>query len=425
MQEDFLHFCWKFRKFASPHLTTTDGETVTIIHPGQHNHDAGPDFAQARVKIGDLIWAGDLEIHTYSRFWHQHEHHKDPAYNNVILHVVYRDDKPVYKENGQRMPTVELAPHIDLELVQRYEALIAHKSWVPCAAQLKSVDAVVWTTWLERLAIERMEQRVQELETVLQWTNNNWEEAFYIRLMRYMGMKVNATPFEQVAKSLPLKLLAKHKNQLLPLEAMLFGQAGLLAQIFTDAYPVELQKEYDFLRKKYALQPIPASAWKWMRLRPANFPTIRLAQMAQLIFQSQHLFSRVLEAEDVTTLSRFFDVTPSTYWRNHYQFDKQSRTRVKKLGKTAINNLLINTVIPFVFFYGRYKSQPNLQEKALNWLAALPPEKNSITSKWAALVRPAAHAGESQAMLQLKKNYCDPVRCLQCAVGNKILQQSS
>lgn len=425
MQEDFLHFCWKFRKFASPHLTTTDGERVTIIHPGQHNHDAGPDFAQARVKIGELIWAGDLEIHTYSRFWHQHEHHKDPAYNNVILHVVYKDDKPVYKENGQRMPTVELAPHIDLELVQRYEALIAHKSWVPCASQLKSVDAVVWTTWLERLAIERMEQRVQELEAVLQWTNNNWEEAFYIRLMRYMGMKVNATPFEQVAKSLPLKLLAKHKNQLLPLEAMLFGQAGLLAQIFTDAYPIELQKEYDFLRKKYSLQPLPASAWKWMRLRPANFPTVRLAQMAQLIFQSQHLFSRILEAESVAELSRFFDVTPSTYWRNHYQFDKHSRTRVKKLGKTAINNLLINTVIPFVFFYGRYKSQPHLQDKALNWLAALPPEKNSITNKWAALVRPAAHAGESQAMLQLKKRYCEPVRCLQCTVGNKILQLRS
>lgn len=422
MREDFLHFCWKFRKLSPYPLTTTSGEPVTIIQPGQHNTDAGPDFSNARIKIGSLTWAGDVEIHVHSREWDQHQHQQDPAYNNVILHVVYRDDKPVRKANGEPMPTLELASVLDLKLVQSYEKLLAHRAWIPCADQIHKVHDITWIQWKERMTVERLESRVQDLDLLLRQTGNSWEEAFYQRVMQNMGMKVNAQPFLQLAKSISLTLLAKHKNNALQVSALLFGQAGLLAQIFIDDYPIQLQKEYDFLRKKYQLQPLPASSWKWLRLRPANFPSIRLAQISRLIHQSQHLFSQVCESDTVDDLKALFQVQPAEYWNTHYQFDKPSSMRSKRLGESAINNILINSVVPFVFFYGRYKSQPDLQEKAIRWLEELPAEKNQIINKWSTLTGKVKHAGESQGLLHLKKYYCDQVRCLHCTIGNSILK---
>lgn len=424
MREDFLHYCWQYRKIQDQPLNTTDGEQVVVVHPGQHNTDAGPDFTSARLKIGDLLWAGDVEIHIKSSEWHQHQHDEDPAYNNVILHVVYEDDKPAFKANGQTIPTLQVKGHIDWAMVERYEQLVQNRDWIPCAPLLHKVPDFHWHQWLGRLTIERLEERAADIEGLLHQTNHSWEAAFYLRLMRNFGMKVNGIPFETLARSLPLALLAKHKNQLLQIEALLFGQAGFLAQVFTDPYPVALQREYAHLRHKYDLQPLPEGSWKWLRLRPANFPTIRLAQFAALVYQQNHLFSKLLEADTIKTLQAYFHVSPSSYWDDHYRFDKQSKPRKKTLGKAAINNILINTVVPFVFYYGQFKQQPDLRDKALAWLEEIPPERNHIVSKFSRLHKKPEHAGQTQAMLRLKQKYCTPVRCLHCQVGNFVLQHS-
>lgn len=425
MREDFLHFCWKYRKLSPTPLHTTEGEVISIIHPGQHNTHAGPDFTNARIKIGNLTWAGDVEIHVRSSAWDQHQHQHDPAYNNVILHVVYRDDKPAKKDNGQQMPTLELTKHIDLQLINTYKKLMAAKAWIPCQDQLHKVPPVIWHNWKERMTIERMQNRFQALEVLFNQAKASWEEAFYQQLMRHLGLQVNSHPFEQLARTLPLTILLKHRDQLLQLSALLYGQAGMLAQVFTDSYPIALQKEYAYLRKKYNLTPLPAGSWKWLRLRPANFPTIRIAQMAMLLHQKQHLFSSILGATHIKELQTLFSVATDTYWHTHYRFDTHSKHRVKRMGTLAVNNLLINCVIPFVFFYGKYKQKPLLEEKALGWLSSLPAEQNQIIKRWKSLDTSSKHAGDSQGLLHLKKQYCDKARCLQCSIGVQLLQKGS
>jgi hypothetical protein len=421
MQEEFLHYIWKYRRFEHSGLHTTDGEPVTIQHPGMHNPNAGPDFTAARLTIGELRWAGDVEIHLRSSDWYRHRHQDDAAYHNIVLHVVYTDDRPALDAQGQRIATVELKGRIPENVILQYDQLRKSRLWVPCAGLIGSVDRFTIDLWLERLLVERMEDRFDRIAGLMAKTGNSWEETFYLLLARHFGMQVNSVPFEVLAASTPLKILAKNKDKLLSLEALLFGQAGMLAQVFRDEYPRKLQQEYDHLRKLHNLQPQPGTAWKFSRLRPANFPTIRIAQFAALVHQSAHLFSRILDTEKPEALRKLFAVEASEYWRNHFRFDKPVPARPRRFGAAATDGVLINVVAPFLFYYGRHMKQENLTQRSLILLEALPAEKNGVITKWEGLIGPIAHAAQSQAALHLKKHYCDDKRCLQCAVGNKLV----
>jgi Protein of unknown function (DUF2851) len=424
MKEDFLHYIWRTRRF-SPHqpLLTLDGQALQIVQAGEYNTHAGPDFFNARIRIAHTEWAGNVEMHLRASEWYTHQHHLDPAYDSVILHVVWEADQAVTRSDGSPIPTLCLQPYVDGSLVHHYRELLfnAGRQWIPCAEQIGKVPDIVRLNWMDRLLVERLSEKTEYLARQLQATNNNWEEAFYQLLARSFGLQVNAEPFETLARSIPLNTLARHADNPLAIEALLFGQAGLLEGAMQDSYPSRLAKEYHFLQHKYGLQPMQAAQWKYLRLRPANFPTIRIAQFAALLQRSTHLFATVLSAQTTRELEHLLAFQPHEYWNNHYQFDQPSVRRVKASVREFTQLLLINTIIPAVFYYGKTRQLPEYQQKALGWLEALSPEKNSIVDGWKLLGFPARHAHETQALLQLKKHYCDQRHCLSCAMGNAIL----
>lgn len=420
--EAFLHYIWKLKLFDFSNLTTTEKESIEIIKVGTHNHHAGPDFSNARIRIGKTLWAGSVEIHKKSSDWTKHQHQQDAAYQNTILHVVYEYDTPAYRPTGNSpIPTLVLKNRIPQQYLQRYWQLLNNNSWVPCAAQLPKLPAIN-SLWLDRMAAERLEYKYKAIKLDLEQTQYNWETVFYRFLARSFGLQQNTAPFEALAKSLPLLILAKHKQQLHQLEALIFGQAGFLTTAPKDAYTKTLQKEYRFLQKKYQLTGLLASSWKFGRMRPANFPTIRLAQFATLIHQSKHLFSKILETEEVQALRSMFSIQLGGYWNTHYQLDEPSIFRRKQLGKRSVDLILINTIAPFLFSYGRYKGDERYQQRALQLLESLQPEQNALVNTWKSLGLTAKNAQDSQALIQLKKTYCDAKRCLRCAIGHQILK---
>ena len=422
MREDFLHYLWRTKRFHLTNLQSTQGESLQIADFGKHNTHAGPDFLEAKVKVGDTLWAGNIEIHLNASEWLAHKHQEDRAYDNVILHVVLDEDQPIFRNSGERIPCLELRKRIPPKIAKTYQKIVHNEYWIPCQHQFFTVSDLTKTMWLDRLLVERLEQKTVHIATQLAKHNNAWEEIFYHVLARNFGVKTNAAPFELLAQSTPLNLFAKHKNNLFQIEALLFGQAGLLSDEFTDSYPKALQKEYQFLQKKYTLQPIKKESWRFLRMRPANFPTIRIAQFATLIYQSKHLFSKILEANTIKDIEKLFKVALSEYWLTHYLFDKETRERKKTLGTSTIHLLIINTIVPFLFLYGTQKSIDSYREKALKFLEALAPEKNSIIEKWQTLGINPESAYQTQALLQLKNEYCDKKRCLECAIGNSILK---
>jgi len=423
MHESFLHFLWRWRRFDVHSLLSTEGQPIEILHPGEHNSHAGPDFFNARLRIGDTTWAGNVEIHLRASEWLAHHHNDDRAYDNVVLHVVLEEDQPMRRANGERIACLELRHRIPPKIWEAYQRLEHERAWIPCESFFPKTPEVVRLNWLDRVLVERLEQKTAAVAEMLTATSNHWEEAFYRVLARNFGLKVNAEPFEALARSLPLLTLAKHKSSLTQVEALLFGQAGMLDETFADARPLELQREYRHLAHKYGLVPLAASQWKFLRLRPANFPTVRIAQFAALVHQSAHLFSKILEANTLRELENLFDVQPGEYWRDRFQFDKPSVRRAKPLGRDFVHLLVINTVVPFLFFYGKEKGRDELQKRAVRLLEELPPESNTITEGWAALLGPPArNAYQTQALLHLKTRYCDAKRCLECGVGNAILK---
>lgn len=422
MREDFLHYLWRTKRLDARDLHTTEGESLEILHFGTYNPHSGPDFTNARLRIGDTIWAGNVEMHLCSSEWLVHGHQTDKAYDNVILHVVLEEDQVIARASGERIPCLEVKSLVPPKLSSTYLKLLHNEYWIPCQYHFFQVKEMTKNLWLERLLVERIEEKTNIISENLKCNNNNWEETFYQMLARNFGMKVNAEPFELLAKSTPLLTLLKHKNSLTQLEALLFGQAGLLESGFENDYPNQLKKEYNFLQKKYNLTPILGESWKFMRLRPASFPTIRVAQFATLIFQSNHLFSKMLAAKDIAELENMFELKLSNYWLTHYIFDKESKKSQKKLGKSAIHLLIINTIIPFLFLYGKLRSEDHYQDKALQLLEQLPPENNHIIENWHKLGMTPISASQTQALLQLKNQYCDSKRCLDCAIGNAILQ---
>jgi len=423
MSEDFLHYLWKFKLFNNE-LITTHGEPVQILNCGEHNKNSGPDFFNAKIKIGNTTWAGNVEMHVKSSDWNSHGHQKDKAYQNIILHAVLDADAKNMDLNGNEIPTIQLRNKFVPELWNQYEKLLNSKQWIPCANMIDIVDKFSINAWLERMLIERLEEKITFIETLLTQNKNNWEETFYQCLARNFGFKLNASPFELLAKSLPLKYLGKHKNNLSQIEAMLFGQAGLLNEKFTDKYPNDLKAEYDFLKNKFNLVPVEKHLWKFARTRPVNFPTLRIAQFAMLVHQSSHLLSVILETKKAKDILKLFDLPASEYWTTHYRFDHPGKSSDKNLGKSSAENIIINTVIPFLFLYGKEKNDDSLKNRSLELLEQLPSEKNNITRQWESLKIESGSAYQSQGLIQLKNKYCSHKKCLNCGIGNKILSKT-
>lgn len=417
MTERLLQYIWQFQHFNKNELTTVDGEPLQILHVGTFNTNQGPDFLDAKIKVGTTTWAGSIELHVNTSHWQQHKHSNDKNYKNVILHVVWQNDKSI----GLPFPSLELKGKVSGILLKRYDELMEKHGFIPCEKIIQQVPAITWIAWKERLLVERLQQKSMLILEYLKENNNHWEETFWWLLARNFGLVVNSDAFEKIAQSLPVSVLAKHKNQLQQVEALLFGQASLLDKNFTEDYPLMLQKEYCFLQKKYKLQPVK-EALHFLRMRPANFPTIRLAQLAVLIQQSNHLFSKIKETTSLKDIKKMFAVTANDYWHYHYIFDEAVSFKKKNLGSQMINNIIINTIIPVVFAYGYYHKEDVFKDKALKWMEEMAAEKNVITNGFAALGIENKNAFDSQALIQLKKFYCSKKRCLECAVGNKLLK---
>jgi len=421
MTEAFLYYLWKYKLFTSA-LVGTKGEQINILKTGTENTDSGPDFFNARLKINEDSWAGNVEMHLRSSDWYRHGHDKDAAYNNTILHVVFEHDKDVFTEDGQELVCLELKGKFNMNSLKRYEYLLHNKNWIPCENSISEFPNFDWIHWMERVMVERLEAKSAFVEEFLKNTNNHWEQAFFVSLAGYFGQKINKLPFQILARSVDLNILAKHKDQLFQIEAILFGQAGMLDMENTSEYQQKLAKEYDFLRKKYKLVSMPYHLWKYMRLRPAAFPDIRIAQLAQLISNRDFLFSKILEINSIKKLEELFDANASLFWDKHYRFQVESKKRVKKLGKTSRLGIIINSVIPFLFVYGKINGQQEYCDRALDLLSQLPAEKNYITKKFTSFGKAPKNALESQAQIQIKQQYCDFKKCLNCGVGLYLLR---
>lgn len=422
MKEDLLHYAWRLQRFDRTTLQSTTGQPIEILHPGTYNTHAGPDFLNARIRIGDTLWAGNVEMHLKASGWLQHRHQEDRAYDNVILHVVLEEDMPVHHARGERIPCLEMKKRLPPKLAARYLKLLNNEDWIACEPQFSAVSQLTRSLWLERLAAERLEEKAASIARQLEANKEDWEETFYQFLARGFGARVNSEPFMMLAQRCPLLLLRKHRHSLFQMEALLFGQSGLLAGSFGEEYPRQLQKEYQFQRRKFRLHPLPPQSWKFMRLRPANFPTLRIAQLSTLLFQSDNLFSKVMAARTMTEVENVFEVKLSNYWWTHYTFDKTSDKKRKALGRDTIHLLFINTIAPFLFLYGQRRGEEKFQERALELLAATRPESNVVIRRWKSIGADADSAFQTQALLQLKNEYCDKKRCLECAVGSAILK---
>lgn len=422
--EEFLHFLWKFRLFRQQQLLTSAGEPLELLSVGIHNKNAGPDFEDARIRIGNTLWAGNVEIHLRSGDWERHNHHQDAAYDNVILHVVYEADKKILDRNGTEIPQLVLKPLILPEAINRYELLMGELNWIPCEGVINHVEEIHIRSWLSRILIERLEAKSRAFTDLLSEYNGSWDDAFYIRLARNFGFKTNALPFELLARSLPQQVLARYKHQPVMIEALIFGQAGFLNEKFSDEYPARLQKEYKYLQKKYGLNPVDRFIWKYLRLRPQNFPSVRLAQFTALVIKSSYMFSRMLEVEDVKQMRLLFEgLKLNPYWKDHYRFDQAAGPAPKQLGDEAINNILINTVAVSLFAYGHYLKQDIYKERALALLENVPAETNHILSRFASMGIKAENGAASQALMHLKSCYCDAKKCLHCGIGIRLLKR--
>jgi len=425
MAEAFLHYLWQFQYFAKHDLLTTTGETIRIFETGNRNADAGPDFLNARVKIGAMEWVGSVEIHVHASGWTDHNHGADEAYENVILHVVWSDDKPVKRNDGSLLPTLELKKRVDEGLVLKYKKLLASVDTIPCAPSILQVPALIRLSMLERVLAERLQTKSREVLTWLQRNLNDWDETCYQLLARNFGFKVNADPFLQLARSLPYKTILKHADKRNQIEALLFGQAGFLSdKKVNDDYVRELQREYTLLAQKYKLEStqLNKTQWKFLRLRPANFPSMRLAQFAGLLYQQQNLFSRILEAESYAAFRQLASVEVSAYWKTHYRLGAPAKDEVPSFGERSIDAVLINSVVPLLVAYGKVRDQQVLIDRAVDVLHQLPAESNTVTRMWADLGIKSKTAFDSQALLELNNNFCSKHRCLDCSIGASLLK---
>ena len=422
MKEDFLHYVWKYQKLTSLELQTVKGETISILHPGYYLETAGPDFFNAQIIIANQKWAGNIEIHVKSSDWYLHNHERDIAYNNVILHVVWEHDSDVFAPNNQEIPVMELRNYVDKELLLLYKNLIAQKSWIYCENQIKEVNSFVVSNWQERLFFERLERKSQYVFDNLVVTQNDWEAVLFLLLAKNFGLNTNGVSFFKIAQSIPFSVIRKEASDLQNLEALFFGMAGLLDYDKEDTYFKDLQFRFYYLLQKYAIEKVNIEPLQFFKHRPDNFPTIRLSQLASLYHQEKHLFSKITNEFSLPLLYERFAVTTSEYWQTHYQFDKISPKKSKKLTKSFIDLLLINTIIPIQFAYAKNQGK-EITEELIALMQSLDSEKNAILDKFKSIGISTKNAFEAQTLLQLKSEYCNKSRCLDCAIGSELLKQ--
>jgi len=424
MQEDFLHYIWKYKKIDITNLKTTNGENISIVSIGQHNLNSGPDFFAAQLKIDNQLWAGNVEIHVKASDWFVHNHETNKAYDNVILHVVWEHNIDVFRKDNSVIPTLELKTLVSKEALSNYQKLFSKKQkWINCENDFEIVDDFVIQNWLERLCFERLERKSIEIQKLLKASSNNWEEVLFKMLTKNFGLKVNGEAFLSLANSFDFSVVRKQQPKQTSLEALFFGQAGLLEDGLQDIYYLELKKEYQFLKQKFSLSNQNITPLQFFRLRPPNFPTVRLSQLAMLYYNQQNLFSKIMEAKSIEKLYELFKVTTSIFWETHFTFNKVSKKSKKVMTKSFIDLLLINTIIPLKFSYAKYQGII-IDNEIIEIFQSITSEKNSIVEKFSTLKPISKTALQSQAILQLKNEYCDKNKCLQCAVGNVLLNRN-
>jgi len=424
MKEEFLHYVWKYRLYDCESLVDSNGNRIEVIVPGEYNRDSGPDFFNARLKIGDTLWAGNIEIHVNSSDWFRHGHDSDHIYNNVILHAVFVSDRKAVTASGITPPELVLCPLPGI--YEKYLKYANNPLLIACQNDLQHVDGYFVTHWLNYLAVERLQEKAGAIEEILVETGNDWEETMYRLLARYFGARVNTDNFERLARSLPLKIIRKHADNRLQVEALLFGMAGMLdGELFREAvgdrYLSDLMREFRILSAKYSLVPMHGWLWKFHRLRPAGFPTIRISQLAALLSRSRPLFSEIIESDSSADLHELLDNPATEYWSNHYTFGNESKQRTGHAGTGTIDIILINVVAPMIFVYGKHRDNNELRNRALDILENLKPESNKITSEWSCIGIEASSALESQALNNLLNGYCRLRRCLDCRIGQKLI----
>ena len=422
MNEQLLHYFWQFCHFETSSLLTTDNVSLSILKLGTHNFDAGPDFTNSHIRLDKLDWHGDVELHVKSSDWFRHNHQHNERYNSVILHVVWEYDEKTTNQKGENIQCLELKQLVNQELLDRYQQLMNSKSWILCQPYFKKTDEFIVHLFLERLLIERLEKKSRLLHEHFMSLTNDWEAVLYQSLCHSVGLKINAQPMYYLSRLLPFKILSKHKNNLFQMESLLFGVAGFLKNIHDD-YGSLLRKEFLFLKHKYKLEEMEVSQWFFMRLRPSSFPTVRIAQLAKLIVSNTNLFSKILDADSIKELHKIFEISLEGYWLTHYHFTNQSNSRKKSMGKSLINTIIINTICPLLFVYSQQKSLPKYQEKAIRFLQQIQAEKNSIIKKFSEMGISIETAAQSQALIQLKRNYCEPKKCLNCSIGNTLITE--
>ncbi len=425
MSEDFLQYLWKHKKFELSNLKTTHQQEIVLKHVGVHNTDnSGPDFFNAQMSIEGQKWAGNVEVHHKSSDWYVHNHENDPSYDNVILHVVWEDDTEIFRRDNTIIPTLQLRDYTAQHVLKKYDTFFDsfHYNWIQCEKEVSKVSSFIISNWQERLYIERLEQKSFLILELLKNSANNWEAVFFKLLAKNFGLTANGASFFSLSNSFDFSVVQKCSKDMYRLEALLFGQADLLAVKNETAYSRKLYKEYDFLKNKFRLNNKGVLPAQFFRLRPSNFPTIRLAQLASLYFTHQQLFSLVIKTINIKDFYDLFQVDVSDFWKNHYTFERESPSRKKRITHSFVDLILINTVIPVKFMYAKSQGK-DCDEEIFELLSQLSYEKNTITDNFLALKMPVDNAMHSQAMIQLKNNYCDQKGCLKCAIGNYLLNQ--
>jgi hypothetical protein len=421
MKEDFLHYLWRFKKFETLNLRTTQNEQIIITKTGDYLELAGPDFFNAQIKIGEQKWAGNIEIHLKSSDWYVHGHEKDVAYENVILHVVWEHDTEIFGKTNTEIPVLVLKNYVSSEIINNYNSLVSPKSWISCEKNIAKIDEFVFKNWQERLFFERLERKSKFIYDLLEETNQDWEAVLFCLLAKNFGLNTNGNTFLQIAKSIPFSIIRKESFEVENLEALLLGTAGLLDADKEDVYFKDLKIRYFYLLHKYQLNQVYTDPVQFFKHRPDNFPTIRLSQLAYLYNKHQNLFSKIIYSKSIKNVYELFHVSASFYWQNHYQFDKESPKKSKSLSKSFIDLLILNTIIPIQFAYSNIMAETNFED-LITLMNEVAPEKNSIIVKFESFGIASKNAFDTQSLLQLKNEYCNKNACLKCVIGMELLK---